>query len=170
MTLTLILIRHAKSDWGHPGLADHDRPLNARGRAAAPRIGAYLAAQGLVPATILCSTARRTQDTWAGIATHLPDAPAQILTRAIYEAMPRDILNTIGNAENSPLAVIGHNPGIGSLAQSLSATPPSDEKFGLYPTGATTILTFDSAHWADIGPGQGTVTHFTTPRDLPDPH
>lgn len=169
MTLTLILIRHAKSDWGDPGLHDHDRPLNARGRVAAPRIGAYLARHDLTPATVLCSTARRTQETWAGIATRLAQPPTPILTRAIYEAMPTDILGAIGTAEGSPLAVIGHNPGIGSLAWSLCRTPPDHEKFALYPTGATTILSFDAAHWDEIGPGQGSVLAFTTPRDLPDP-
>ena len=40
----LILMRHAKSDWNHPGLADHDRPLNKRGRKAAPAMGAWLTA------------------------------------------------------------------------------------------------------------------------------
>jgi phosphohistidine phosphatase len=169
MTLTLILIRHAKSDWDDPGLPDHDRPLNPRGQAAAPRIGAYLAARDLVPRAVLCSTARRTQETWQGIASRMLDAPAPILTRAIYEAMPVDILNAIGTAEASPLAVIGHNPGIGSLAWSLSATPPGHDKFSLYPTGATTVLSFDATHWAEIGPGQGRVIAFTTPRDLPDP-
>ena len=169
MTLTLILIRHAKSDWVDPGLPDHDRPLNARGHAAAPRIGAYLAAKNLVPRAVLCSTARRTQETWEGIANQMRDAPDPVLTRAIYEAMPVDILNAIGTAEGSPLAVIGHNPGIGSLAWSLSETPPTHEKFGLYPTGATTILSFDATHWAEIGPGQGRVIDFIVPRDLPDP-
>ena len=44
MTLTLILIRHAKSDWGDAGLDDHDRPLNARGIEDAPRVGTWLEA------------------------------------------------------------------------------------------------------------------------------
>ncbi len=28
----LLLIRHAKSDWGQPGQKDHERPLNEKGR------------------------------------------------------------------------------------------------------------------------------------------
>ncbi len=169
MTLTLILIRHAKSDWGDAGLADHDRSLNPRGRRAAPRIGAFLADQGLTPSAVLCSTARRTQETWAGIASQLPNAPEPILTRAIYEAMPQDILNAIRATEGQRLAVIGHNPGIGSLAWSLAHTPPTHEKFGFYPTGATTVLNFDAQDWAEITPGLGQVAHFVVPRDLPDP-
>ncbi|MDD9893339.1 MAG: histidine phosphatase family protein, partial [Gammaproteobacteria bacterium] len=43
---TLTLMRHAKSDWNHPGLADHERPLNKRGQAAAPEMAKRLAARG----------------------------------------------------------------------------------------------------------------------------
>jgi phosphohistidine phosphatase len=67
MTRTLILIRHTKSDWDDSGLDDHDRPLNDRGRLSAPRIGAWLAEQGFEPDAVLCSTARRTRETWEGI-------------------------------------------------------------------------------------------------------
>ncbi|MEE3099475.1 MAG: histidine phosphatase family protein, partial [Pseudomonadota bacterium] len=63
----LVLMRHAKSDWGDPGLGDHDRPLNDRGRRAAPRMGAWLAAQGAFPDAALLSSARRVQETWAGV-------------------------------------------------------------------------------------------------------
>jgi phosphohistidine phosphatase len=83
MTRTLILIRHAKSDWEHPALDDHDRPLNARGQRSAPRIGAWLAAQGLAPDAVLCSTARRTRETWQGIATRLPGAPEPVFSHGL---------------------------------------------------------------------------------------
>lgn len=168
MPLTLILIRHAKSDWGDMGTPDHDRPLNARGLKAAPRIGTWLAKNDLTPDTVLCSTARRTQETWAGIASRLRTPPEPILTRAIYEAMPNDILNAIRASEGQALAVIGHNPGIGSLAWSLAADPPLHEKFGLYPTGATTVLRFPVDAWHEINPGQGKALHFIVPRELPD--
>jgi phosphohistidine phosphatase len=169
MTLKLILIRHAKSDWGTGSISDHDRPLNPRGRAAAPRIGDYLARAGHEPDTVLCSTARRTRETWAGIASQLKAAPEPVFTGAIYEAMPADILNAIQGCSGAALAVIGHNPGIGSLAWSLAATPPPHEKFAMYPTGATTILRFAQTRWSNIRPGCGTVEGFVVPRELPDP-
>lgn len=167
MTCTLILIRHAKSDWGDPGLHDHDRPLNARGRDAAPRIGAWLDRQDLAPRTVLCSTARRTRDTWAAIARKLDTAPDPILTREIYEAHPAAILDAIRGCTGTPLAVIGHNPGIGSLANALCDTPPDHPGFASYPTGATTVLHFDAPSWDRIAAGQGRVIGFTVPRDLP---
>lgn len=75
MTKTFILIRHAKSDWDDPLLDDHDRPLNPRGHPSAPRIGKWLSAQGVIPDTVLCSSALRTRETWNGIATHLSTPP-----------------------------------------------------------------------------------------------
>jgi phosphohistidine phosphatase len=157
MTRTLILIRHTKSDWDDPGLDDHDRPLNDRGRLSAPRIGAWLAEQGFQPDAVLCSTARRTRETWDGIAAQLTGAAgAGLLARPLPRGTGR-------HAERDPrlrcrrLAVVAHNPGIGALAWSLCATTPQHQKFGLYPTGATLILSFDVAHMSDIAPGQGQV-------------
>ena len=40
---TLLILRHAKSAWGNPGLPDHERPLNKRGKRDAPRMGQLLA-------------------------------------------------------------------------------------------------------------------------------
>ncbi len=169
MSLTLILIRHAKSDWDDPALDDHDRPLNTRGRTSAPRIGAWLRRNGYLPASVVCSTAKRTRETWDGVATQLRDPPEPVYTRGLYLAAPADMLNAIRDSGTHGLAVIGHNPGIGSLAWSLCRTPPEHPKFGLFPTGATLVLSFDADHWAEVSPGRGEVVDFAIPRELPDP-
>ena len=67
MTLTLILTRHAKSDWDDPTLDDHDRPLNKRGRAASLALGRWMADAGWKPDEALVSTAARTAETYQGI-------------------------------------------------------------------------------------------------------
>ncbi|MCU4654088.1 histidine phosphatase family protein [Roseibacterium sp. SDUM158016] len=169
MIRTLILIRHAKSDWDDAALDDHDRPLNIRGLQSAPRIGAWLSRMGVKPEAVLCSTARRTRETWAGIASRLPHAPEPEFRRSLYLAAPSEILSAIRDSDAGTLAVIGHNPGIGALAWSLCRTQPEHPKFGLYPTGATLILQFEAPHWADIMPGMGLVAGFAVPRELPDP-
>jgi phosphohistidine phosphatase len=165
MTRTLILIRHCKSDWT-ANQEDHARPLNPRGHRAAPRIGAFLAQQGLTPDQVLCSDAQRTQETYAGIASALPGAPAPTLSRALYLAAPETMLSAVRAATGTCVALIGHNPGIAALAWHLTDPAPNDERFATYPTGATTILRVDTP-WADLT--AGALTHFTTPRDLPDP-
>lgn len=165
MTRTLVLIRHCKSDWS-ANESDHARPLNPRGQRAAPRIGAFLASLGLVPDLALCSDATRTQETYAGIASALTGAPAPTLSRALYLAEPETMLSALRAATGTCVAVIGHNPGIAALAWHLTDPAPNDERFAMYPTGATTILSVDTP-WAELT--AGTLTHFTTPRDLSDP-
>jgi phosphohistidine phosphatase len=169
MTRTLILIRHAKSDWDDPGLDDHDRRsttvVGSARRASAPG----WPNKGFAPDAVLCSTARRTRETWDGIAAQLPGAPEPVFSHGLYHAAPADMLNAIRDSDAERLAVVAHNPGIGSLAWSLCATTPQHPKFGLYPTGATLILSFDVAHMSDIAPGRGKVVGFAVPRELPDP-
>ena len=90
-------------------------------------------------------------------------------SKALYHASPEELLAFLALSDGDAIAVIGHNPGIGSLAQALAAKAAPHPKFGLYPTGATTILRFQAESWDQIRPGQGQVIAFTTPRDLPDP-
>ncbi len=169
MTRTLILIRHAKSDWDDPRLTDHQRALNPRGRRAAPRIGAWLAREGLRPEEALVSDATRTRETWHLIADRLRDAPAPRLIPALYHASPDTMLRHLRDASASVVAMVAHNPGTAALARMLAKTPPAHPDFGRYPTAATTVLGFDAEDWRDIAPGTGQVRAFVTPRDLPDP-
>ncbi len=75
----LLLLRHAKSSWHDPSLADFDRPLNQRGRAAARMMGDYLVRKGLLPDLVLCSAAQRARETLAFIQDRLDgDLPAMI--------------------------------------------------------------------------------------------
>jgi len=60
---TLLILRHAKSSWSHPGLSDHDRPLNKRGKRDAPRMGQLLREEGLLPDLIISSSAKRAKTT-----------------------------------------------------------------------------------------------------------
>jgi phosphohistidine phosphatase len=82
----------------------------------------------------------RTRETWDGIASRLDRCARAGLHHGLYHAAPADMLNAIRDSDATRLAVVAHNPGIGSLAWSLCATPPDHPKFGIYPTGATLIL------------------------------
>ncbi|WP_108263258.1 SixA phosphatase family protein [Mangrovicoccus ximenensis] len=161
----LILTRHAKSDWSHEDLSDHDRPLNARGRAAAPLIGRELAGRGLVPDQVLCSSAQRTQETWAGIAAELPGAAEAEILPALYHASPETMLAVLQGAKGEVVAMIGHNPGIGALAHQLLGAGPAHPKFGIYPTGATLVA--EIADWTGLENGRARLVDFFVPRDLP---
>jgi phosphohistidine phosphatase len=59
MSKTLILVRHAKSDWSIDGQKDYDRTLNARGHRDAPRMGQILANKNLKIDKLITSGAER---------------------------------------------------------------------------------------------------------------
>ena len=173
--LTLLLLRHAKSSWDNPGLADYDRPLAKRVVKAAPRMGAEIATLGLRPALILCSGAARARETLALALPAIADpAPEVVYDDAFYMASPEALLamlRTLPAGEKAPKSVmiVGHNPGLEELAELLvgggeaGAVDLMDDKF---PTGALAVFTFDAQNWSDIAPGTGTLTHFLTPARL----
>ena len=161
MTQRLILIRHAKSSWGDPFADDHARPLNDRGRASAQAIGAWLSEHGYVPEIILCSDAARTRETAALIVPELPRRADLRLSPKLYHAAPDTILGMVQKETADTVAVIGHNPGIGMLANLLVTSPPDHPRFHDYPTCAVTVIEF-----ADRISGKGECVAFTVPRDL----
>ncbi len=170
MNLTLILTRHCKSDWGSPLLDDHDRPLNPRGMHDAPRIGAWLASEGFVPHSADISSARRTQETWAGITRGLGPGSGSTpvaVTRALYHATPAAILGHVRDADSACHMIVGHNPGIAEAASRLLTTPPDHPRFHDFPTGATLILDIGPSDWPDVEWGGAQLLAFVTPHDLP---
>jgi phosphohistidine phosphatase len=164
----LVIIRHAKSSWDSVGQPDRDRPLNARGRRDAPRLGAWLRAAGHVPELALVSTAARTRETWTGLCAALGrDAPSRHV-EALYEAGPQTILEAVRGAPSvGTLAVIGHNPGIGEFALRLVDAAPDDPAFWKYPTSATAIL--ETPDWNSLDWGSGRLLAFVTPKTMPPP-
>ena len=166
MTLTLVLIRHAKSDWGAPDLPDHERPLNKRGRRDAPRMGRWIAEQGLVPAQVLCSDAVRTRETLDLMLPHWPEPPLISHVAELYHALPEVMLRVLARADRDVMALVGHNPGIGGLADYLASEVPSHSRWVDFPTTSVAALTFDLGSWADLEEASGTVTAFAVPSDL----
>jgi phosphohistidine phosphatase len=162
----LILTRHAKSAWDDPMMADHDRPLNERGQTAAADLGQWLASRGYVPAEVLCSDALRTRKTWSGIAPALPGTPMLALKPALYHAGPDVMLAVLKHASADTVMMIGHNPGIAEFAARLVASAPLNPEFHRYPTGATTVIDFAHASWADIAYGGGVYVDFIIPREI----
>lgn len=162
MTRTLILMRHAKSDWGHAGLADHDRPLNARGTHDAPAMGHWLRIKGHVPDQVLCSTATRTRETLSGLGV---GAPATFLP-ALYHADPDTMLDALQSARGQSVLMVGHNPGIAAFAADLLQDAPDHPRFDDYPTCATLVARFDIGDWADLRWKSGQPIDFAIPADL----
>lgn len=162
--LRLILMRHAKSDWSHLDLSDHDRPLNTRGQASAIALGEWLQSKGYLPDQVFSSTAARTGQTLLGLG--LTNAPQIQFVSALYHAEAREMLEVLHLAKDPCVLMIGHNPGICEMAHRLVDDTPLHDRFHDYPTGATLVCDFDGESWADIEWFDGTVVDFVIPREL----
>ena len=165
MKLTLILMRHAKSSWDSPTMADHDRPLNKRGVTSAQALGDWLRENDFIPDEALVSSAARTQETFAGLDLEIDHS----LSRSLYHASADTLHTALNNASGSKVLILAHNPGIGELAEHLARQIeylPDHPKFYAYPTGATFVVEWDADSWADIDLENGVVAAFVVPKDL----
>ena len=168
MTLTLILMRHAKSSWTDPTQDDFDRGLNDRGRRSAPRIAKWLAQEGHLPDAVLVSSARRTVETWERMAPHLPETATMESSPALYLATADIILGVLKAQSARAVMVICHNPGIAEFASMIVQSPPNHPDFRRYPTAATTVIEFEAVTWSKVDWQTGKVQDFAVPKDLPE--
>jgi phosphohistidine phosphatase len=170
-----MLLRHAKSDW--PDVADHARPLAKRGRHDAPAVGRWLAARGYLPDVVVCSTARRTRQTWELIAPELGGSPSVTFEPRAYDASALTLLYLAQELPDRYHAalLIGHNPAISELASSLAGPPeyappakdgPPPSPRLSFPTAAVAVLEF-AGDWPALAPGEARLEAFTAPAELP---
>ena len=168
---TLYLVRHAKSDWEDPALADRDRPLAARGRKAASTLAGHIERSGISPAVVLCSPARRTMDTLRLISGSFRD-PVEILVEdELYGASMGELLRRLRTvpAPTPSVMLIGHNPAIHELALRLAGTGDSLKQLKVkFPTGAMATLAVPGP-WKNLGDQPADLLEFALPRELSPP-
>lgn len=169
---TLYLLRHGKSSWDDPGLDDHDRPLAPRGEKAARRIGTYLKDRGAHIDLVLCSTARRAEDTARRVLAAM-DAPAIPVEfeRGLYLCGAKVLLERLRDAPDSAssLMLVGHNPDLHDLSRELTGSGDERHRKALaekFPTAACAVLLFETTQWRDLDLGAGRLGDFVRPRKL----
>jgi len=158
----VILIRHAKSDWGNAALPDHERPLNARGMRDAPAMAAWLAQQHAAPDVVICSTAVRARDTADQfIAAFGLDHEKVVRTKDVYHADVQDILDLIAwipKDDDRCVLLVGHNPTFTYVLNALAEMDMDN-----MPTCSIAIIQFpDATSWKALGKGH--LATFMTPK------
>ena len=143
---TLLILRHAKSSWKEPGLDDHDRPLNKRGKRDGPRMGRLLHEKHLLPDVVISSSATRALHT-----TRLALSAAQcdvepIVTPELYLAQPLEYVRLLAGLDDGleRAMVVGHNPGVEDLVMLLTG---ADETM---PTAALACVELQVERWSDL--------------------
>ena len=159
----LILLRHAKSDWGAPFGDEADRPLNPRGREAAGVMGRVLTLAGRAPDLVLTSPARRARET-ADLAAEgggweAPIAADPRLSPGSPAAVIAVVRERAGDAGR--VLVIGHEP-----AWSQTAAVLLGGGRVRMATGTAACLGVDS--WEELAPGACTLLWMLTPRLFTD--
>jgi phosphohistidine phosphatase len=162
---TLLLLRHAKSDYPQ-GVADHERPLAARGEREAGLAGDWLRAHAPAVDAVLCSTATRTRQT---LARTRIDAPVNFVDR-LYDATPGAVIEEINRVEPDveTLLVIGHEPAMSSVALGLatadgSNTTAAERISTKFPTSAIAVLRTGEP-WDQLALSGAALVGFHVPR------
>lgn len=121
MEHTLVVVRHAKSDWSVRA-ADRERPLAPRGRRQAPEMGRWIAAN-LDPVDLaVVSVATRAQQTWELVADQLPEPPPTRAERTAYTFSGDHLLDLVHGLPDQArtVALVGHNPAVEELVERLT--------------------------------------------------
>ena len=162
---TLLVLRHAKSSWSEPGLEDHERPLNERGRRDAPRMGDLLREYGLIPDVVLSSDAVRARLKAEPVTLAARYAGEILLDPRLYMASPADIRSLLAtvreNAET--VMIVGHNPGLEQLVEHLTRVRHD------LPTATLVQIDLPIGQWRDLTRStRGTLVGLWRPEDLRD--
>ncbi|MCT2586697.1 SixA phosphatase family protein [Actinophytocola gossypii] len=158
MERTLVVVRHAKSDWD-VGVEDHDRPLNERGRRDAPALGAWLRDNVDGIGLVVCSSAARARQTWRLASAALEPAPPVRYEQRVYAAEPSALMSVLDEVADDvgTTALVGHNPGLTELVEEVSGQAVE------LTTSAVAVLRWDGA-WADVWARRATLVAQATPR------
>ncbi len=141
---TLILLRHAKSDWSGDE-PDRLRPLAKRGRRQAPVAGRWLDEHAGTIDLAVVSSATRAQQTWGLASAELAVPPPVRDEDRVYAASADELLDLVRAlpADAGTVVMVGHNPGLEDLATSLTGQSV------LMPTSALAVIGLPG-DWASL--------------------
>jgi len=162
MERQLIVMRHAKSSWAAEGLSDHQRPLNERGRRAAPRVAIELRELGWQPQHILSSDSQRTRET-VGLLLKVWEAGIQVdFLASLYLAGPNELSDAMAEVseEVESLLVVGHNPGWEGVVHHLGGVDMTMK------TATAAMLKADCESWSDALKTEWSLENVIHPREL----
>lgn len=162
---TLLILRHAKSSWREAGLADHERPLNKRGKRDAPRMGRLLREEELVPDLIISSSAVRARKTAQLVIEASGYGHELRLERELYAAEPEAYLEVLQALPETvaSVMVVGHNPGLEELLELLIGD------WQRLPTATLAQVALELDAWQDLGEEtRGNLVNLWLPRQLAD--
>jgi phosphohistidine phosphatase len=158
-----LLVRHAKSSWDNPSMADFDRPLNDRGNADAPEMAKRIDEKKIKLDVLVTSPAKRAKQTCKHFAKELDMKKKKIIeVEELYEAGTENFYNAIEQFKKKwdNVAVFSHNPGITSFVNQLTDTHVDD-----MPTCAVFAIKADLKDWKDFREAKKEFWFFDYPKN-----
>lgn len=159
---TIHLLRHAKSSWKDPGQADFERPLNGRGREAAPLVGQFMLKQKIRPDLVLSSPAERARQT-AALVIQSAKLDAELrFDERIYEASAAQLLEVVSQIDETVgvALLVGHNPGMEDLLRTLTGEHQT------MPTAALARINLDVEKWSKVREDTGRLEWLVRAKEL----
>ncbi len=169
---TILLLRHAKSDWGDPGLTDFDRSLAKRGQKDAPLMGEVVKQFDHVPDLILSSPALRAKETAELVAEACGYKKSIEWVETFYTGGCNESFTVLQGLSDKVERVmyIGHNPTMEELAATLLSADMDEEWRDEWairiPTSGLVCLDINILEWATLEPGEAVLRWFLIPRLL----
>jgi len=154
-------MRHAKSSWSDSSLSDFERPLNERGRRAAPFMGELIVREGLLPDHVVSSPSKRTKETVELVVIASEYTGDICFDSRIFEATVGELMEVLVDLPDTAerALVVGHNPASEQIVQTLTGAMEA------MPTAALAVIDLKVDSWANIAPGSGELKRFFRPRD-----
>lgn len=162
---TLLLVRHAKSSWDDPGVADQARPLNKRGTRDAAAMARRVAHRPNRPELIVTSPALRAHRTAEAMAAALGlEAELLVVDERVYDATTADLLDVIRSLDDrhARVMLVGHHPGITDMVNLLT-----DANLEKLPTCGVAAVRLDVRSWADVHDGGAELIELDAPKNHP---
>ena len=148
----LLIMRHAKSSWDMPYNTDYERPLNKRGRKAAPRMGEFLADRDLLPDLIVSSPAVRAKQTSELFIEAADYGDTIQFEQGIYHAYANDLL-----------AIVQSLPDEAERAMLVEQLCGGAVRM---PTAAIAYIWLSVVSWAEVEAEMGELQWLVTPKLL----
>ena len=167
----LTILRHAKSSWDESGLSDFDRPLNGRGRDAAPRVGREMRDRKMAFDSVFASPAVRVRETIDGLARGYGQGLDVQFDQELYLAGAQTLFRKVRGlpaTAHSPL-LVGHNPGLHDLVLKLTREDENalrEQVSGNLPTAAVVMIELPANRWNEVEWGSGQISELILPREL----
>ena len=158
---TLYILRHAKSSWDNPNIADFDRPLNDRGLKTAPFMGEIMLENNYQPELIMSSPAIRAKETVDLVKTSANLQTDIKFDEQIYEASSQTLFHIITEFDETVRSamLVGHNPGLEGLIRTLTGENQP------MPTAGLAVIDLEAENWSEITIGSGKLRTLIRPKE-----